>query len=82
MLCALRCMFNWARTWNIISIITSCIWLAIYNWSCHSSGWINVVILLKGVGKNDYCCKKGSQIFTWICKTYIWDKRLIHMIKF
>ena len=62
MLCALkkdfRCMFNWARTWNIISIITSCIWLAIYNWSCHSSGWINVVILLKGVGKNDYCCKK------------------------
>ena len=39
-------MFNWIRIRNIACIITSIIWLAIFNWSYCCSSWTDVALLL------------------------------------
>ena len=71
-------MFNWIGIRNIACIITSIIWLAIFNWSYNHSSRTDVALLLnsdiiRGGNAYDNCCKKSSKIFERNCKIDIWN---------
>ena len=73
------CMIGFG-SWNALCIVTSFMWLAIYYWRNYNYSWSDFGYHVKGECiYMTIVVKKGSQIFAWVCKIYIWNKRLIHI---